>query len=109
MAFPSGKVLSQALFPASRGFFRSSDPGFIIIPSFGARSELVHTEEGRAVKEVSSNRTAAAQLATGRVIISETPALDVMGHFYVTQPAPDEVGLYEIGKGLLHTVALHAK
>jgi len=40
------------------------------------------------------------------VIVSNTPALDVFGHFYVAQPAEDEVGLYEIGKGLQATVVL---
>jgi hypothetical protein len=58
---------------------------------------------------ISSNRSAAAELSTGLVIISETPALDVLGRFYVAQPAEGEVGLYEIGKGLQATVVVHQK
>jgi hypothetical protein len=49
------------------------------------------------------------ELSSGEVIISETPALDVLGRYYVAEPSPGTVGLYERGKGLQATVALHEK
>lgn len=57
----------------------------------------------------SANRAAAAELTTGLVIISETPALDVFGRLYVAEFAKGEVGLYEIGKGLRAAVVVHSK
>jgi len=81
--------------PASR----ATDPGFVIIRPFGRLSFIEPTEQ----------RAAAVELATGRVIISETPLLDVFGRYYIAEPSPGVVGLYERGKGLQATVALHDK
>jgi hypothetical protein len=49
------------------------------------------------------------ELSTGQVIISDTPALDVFGRYYVAEPSTGAIGLYERGKGLQATVALHEK
>ncbi len=46
------------------------------------------------------------EFATGQVIISETPALDVFGNHYVAEVRNGEVGLYERGKGLQASVRL---
>jgi hypothetical protein len=54
-------------------------------------------------------RTAAAELHTGELIVSKTPALDVRGHYYVAEPRRGWVGLYERGKGLQATIDLHKK
>ena len=40
---------------------------------------------------------------------SDTPAIDVLGRYYVTEASPGVVGLYERGKGLQATLALHPK
>jgi len=54
-------------------------------------------------------RSAAAELDTGQIIISDTPALDVLGRHYVTEPSAGRVGPYERGRGLQAAVALHGK
>jgi hypothetical protein len=43
---------------------------------------------------------------TGEMITSETPALDVLGRYYVAERAGGKVGLYERGKGLQASVSL---
>jgi hypothetical protein len=79
-------------------FFRATDPGFVIIRPFGGYDFFGQS---------SSRRSAAADLNTGLVIISNTPALDVFGRLYVAEPNPGQVGLYKIGKGLQTAVTLH--
>ena len=64
---------------------------------------------GFLMEQIPTKRSAATQLSTALVIISNTPALDVLGHFYVAESAEDEVGLYEIGKGLQARIVLHRK
>jgi hypothetical protein len=56
-----------------------------------------------------SKRAAAAELSTGDVIISETPALDVFGRYYAAEHERGVLGLYEIGKGLKATAAIKPK
>jgi len=49
---------------------------------------------------------AAMELDTGLVIISYRPALDAFGRYYVAEPAANQIGLYEIGKGLKTAVTI---
>jgi hypothetical protein len=67
-----------------------SDREFVLIRPFGRR-----TTYWDAVQ-----RAAAVELATGRTIISETPALDVYDDLYVAELANGDLGLYRIGNGL---------
>jgi hypothetical protein len=99
MAFPSGKALSKLTIPPGP-LFQAADPGFILIRPFGKHAFLRDPNAGRA---------AAMELSSGDVIINETPALDVLGRYYVAEPSPGTVGLYERGKGLQATVVLHEK
>jgi hypothetical protein len=108
VAFPSGKVPSEPKVPYGN-FCRAADPGFVIFRSFGGGTKVTRSGDGFLMEQVSSNRAAAAQLNTELVIISNTPALDVLGRFYVAESAEREVGLYEMGKGLQATVVLHKK
>jgi hypothetical protein len=98
LAFPSSQLLSRLKIPSGR-VFRSSDPDFVLIRPFGLGALL----------NPSARRAAAAELRTGQVIISDTPALDVLGEYYIAEPFPDVVGLYRRGKGLQATVPLHQK
>ncbi len=96
VAFPSGKVLLKPRIPKGK-LHTAADPHFAIIRPFGKY----------ALYSDPNPRAAAVELATGEVIISDTPALDVFGHYYVAEPSPGTVGLYERGKGLQATIALH--
>jgi hypothetical protein len=96
LAFPSSQLLSRLKIPSGR-LFPSSDPDFVLIRPFGRGALL----------SPNARRTAAAELSTGRVIISNTPALDVFGQYFVAEPYPGVVGLYKRGKGLQATVPLH--
>ena len=96
VAFPSGKILLKPKIPAGGRLSRATDPGFVLVHPFGLNA--YHDPEAK--------RTAAVEFKTGQVIVSETPALDVLGNHYVTQLANGDVGLYERGKGLQATVKL---
>jgi hypothetical protein len=96
VSFPSGKVLSKPKIPAGGLLFRATDPGFVLIHPFGLH----------AYYDPQAKRTAAAELKTGKVIVSETPALDVFGNYYVAQLANGELGLYDRSKGLQATIKL---
>jgi WD40 repeat protein len=85
--FPSGKVLLKARIPPGP-LFRAADPGFVIVRPCG------------------KSAACAVEYTTGQMIVSETPALDVLGRYYVAEKAIGEVGLYERGKGLQTTVSL---
>jgi glutamine phosphoribosylpyrophosphate amidotransferase len=89
-------VLSKPKIPAGGRLSRATDPGFILIHPFGLDAYL----------DPQARRTAAAEFRTGQVIISETPALDVFGNYYVAQLANGELGLYDRSKGLQATVKL---
>jgi hypothetical protein len=121
VAFPSGHIVSRPKLPPGP-LFRAADPGFVIVHPFAEYPLPPATieaspEEGRvysppATHAVPANQTrgaVAVEIATGHLITSETPALDVLGNYYVAEPVPGEVGLYERGKGLQATVALHGK
>lgn len=97
VAFPSGKMLARPRIPPFE-LFRATEPGFIISrPSAATRKFDPHVP------------TSAVELNTGEVIVGHTPALDVCGRYYVAEPSAGTVGLYERGKGLQATGALHGK
>ncbi len=88
IAWPSGKVLLKTKIPGGGFLFQATDPGFILVRPFG---------QG-AFFDPQAKRSAATELRTGKVIISETPALDVLGNHYVTQLTDGRVALYERGR-----------
>jgi hypothetical protein len=94
--FPSGRLLSRPVLPAGK-LFPATDPDFVIVRLAGQTT--IDYPQG----------TTAAELHTGELIVSQTPALDVLGRYYVAEPRPGWVGLYERGKGLQATVDLHKK
>jgi hypothetical protein len=98
LAFPSTEILSKVEVPVGP-LLHTADPNFMLVRPFGRVS----------LWDPNAKRTAAVELATGRVIISETPALDVFGRRYIAEQFPWVVGLYERGKGLQATVPLHEK
>ncbi len=116
VAFPSGKEISKPKLPMGP-LFRAADPAFVIIRPFGPLPKSQpDTERGYQLFRPptpqpgpANQRAAAVEIATGEVIISETPALDVFGRYYVAEPSPGVVGLYERGKGLQATIPLHQK
>jgi len=110
VAFPSTEILSKFKVPVGP-LFRTADPDFVLVRPFGLAAA---TNAFFAVKPLNTGgpdarRAAVAELATGEVIISKTPALDVLGRYYVAEPFAGAVGLYERGKGLQATVALREK
>jgi hypothetical protein len=97
VAFPSGKMLARPKIPPFE-LFRATEPGFVISrPNAATRKYFPNVP------------TSAVELSTGQVIVSHTPALDVFGRYYVAEPSPGTVGLYERGKGLQAAVALYNK
>ena len=96
MEFPSGRVVSKPVLP-SGALFPATDPNFVIVRLIGQSPN-----DGL-------QRTAATNLHTREVIATETPALDVLGRLYVSEPRRGWVGLYERGKGLQATMDLHKK
>jgi hypothetical protein len=96
VAVPSGQVLSKPKIPPGP-LFRAADPGFVIVRPFGQYAAY------------DPKRAAAVELSTGQIIISNTPAIDIYGRYYIAEPSPGVVGLYERGKGLQATLALHPK
>jgi len=99
ISFPSGKTLSRPRIPLGP-VHRAADPNYVLVRPFGRNAFTDDPNAGRA---------AAAEIDTGNVIISDTPALDVFGGFYVAEPSPGVVGLYERGKGLQSSVALYRR
>ncbi len=96
LEFPSGRLLSKPVLPAGE-LFPATDPSFVIVRLSG--KDTIDRPQ----------RTAAAELDTGELIVSETPALDVLGRYYVAEPRRGRAGLYELGKGLQATIDLHKK
>jgi WD40 repeat protein len=108
VSFPDGNKLSTAKIPWAPSMRRAADPAFAVVvqPYY---SEFVEVY-GRSHRfKEPSGGAAAVELATGQMITSDTPALDVFGSHYVAEVRPGEVGLYERGKGLQATVVLHKK
>lgn len=98
LTFPGGKLISRTKIPYGNSY-RSADPNWVSIRPFG-RYYFGHSD---------SKRAAVAQLSTGVVVISETPALDVFGTRYIVEHTRGEVGLYEVGHGLKASVVISAK
>jgi hypothetical protein len=97
VSFPSGEILAKPKIPPGP-LFRAADPGFVIVRPCGKAAAC------------------AVEYTSGEMIMSETPALDVLGRYYVAEEASGEVGLYERGKGIQDavvvpqaTVVLHQK
>jgi len=108
VSFPEGQVLSTSALPWGPELHPSADPHFVIV-DHPYRPELVSIGFASLMAQVATPGAAAVELATGEMIISDTPALDVYGNKYVAEVRPGEVGLYERGKGLQATVVLHQK
>jgi hypothetical protein len=98
VAFPSPEILSKFKVPDGP-LFRAADPRFVLIRPFG-RGFFWNP---------GAKRAAAAELATGAAIVSDSAALDVFGGYYAAEPSAGVVGLYERGKGLQASVAVHEK
>jgi hypothetical protein len=94
--FPSGRLLSRPVLPVG-ALFPATDPNFVIVRPDG--QDTIDRPQ----------RSVAAEIHTGELIVSETPALDVLGRYYVAEPRPGWIGLYERGKGLQTTIDLNKK
>jgi len=96
--FPTGEVVSKPKIPRYLNS-AAADPEFVICrPRFVLVGPFVPSPEFAA---------AAANLTTGKVIIiSDYPALDAFGQFYVAESNLGEVRLYEIDKGLQAKIKL---
>jgi hypothetical protein len=95
--FPSGQVLMKPKLPPG-ALFRAADPNFVLVRAFGRRP-----------RNATDVRAAAVEFAAGRVIVSNTPALDVFGTHYVTERRTGEIGLYDRSKGLQAAVMIARK
>ena len=105
---PDGKLLSTPKIPWAPEMRRAADPAFaMVVHPF--HQELVEFLGRNHMLPRRSEGAAAVELATGQMIVSDTPALDVFGNKYVAEVRPGVVGLYERGKGLQSSVALHEK
>ena len=101
---------------AQRPFRRATDPNFLIIDYvkvIDRGTTVVNTD--RSTPSISFRGriaridTCAVEAKTGRIIQSGSLALDVFGNRYVTEVSPGEVGLWEIGKGLLTSIVVSKK
>jgi len=97
--FPSGKVLAKVKLPL-RPLFRAADPNYVALrPDYVAIRLLGRVGDPGPPATI-------VEYSTGQTIVSQTPALDAFGQYYVAEPSPGTVGLYERGKGLQASVAL---
>jgi hypothetical protein len=100
----------------------TTDPGFVLIrplvpggptvsvdPSAPMAGILPHTHLLVLRDDLFDQRSTAVELSTGHIIESKQSLIDVSGAYYVAQPGPDEVGLYERDKGLQAVVTIHPK
>ena len=101
---------------AQRPLRRAADPNFLIIDYvkvIDRGTSVVNTD--RSTPSISFRGriaridTCAVEAKTGRIIQSGSLALDVFGNRYVTEVSPGEVGLWEIGKGLLTSIVVSKK
>jgi hypothetical protein len=93
-------MASQANIPRESRLLQASDPAFVVVYLshallFGPPNSWI--------------QCAAVELATGQMIVDNTPALDVFGSHYVAEVRPGVVGLYERSKGLEVSVVLYNK
>jgi len=104
VSFPAGTVVSKLKLPMSLRLFAAADPNFVLVRPFGPAAGYP------SAWILKSNRAAAVQFRSGdEVIINNQLAWDVFGQYYVAEPNPGEVGLYERGKGIQVAVVLHPK
>jgi WD40 repeat protein len=117
VSFPEGHVLSTHKIPMGH-LLSTTDPGFVLIrplppqhlflaidPSINI---LPHTHHLILRDDLFDQRSTAVELSTGHLIESKQSLMDVFGPYYVAQPSPGEVGLYDRGKGLQATISLKA-
>ncbi len=98
VAFPSGEILSKSKVPPG-WFYPATDSRFVLVHPCGPRKN--HRWDAY------SKRSCVAEIGTGRVIVSQANALDILGSFYVAERTNGEIGLYEIGKpGAIAVVSL---
>jgi hypothetical protein len=114
VAFPSGQLISKLnLVPGA--LYSATDPGFVIVRPYGhytpppSAIQAFASEGFRMVYPYSQDGALAMELSTGEVITSETPAIDVLGKYYLTELPNGDIGLYERGKGLQRSVSLGAR
>jgi hypothetical protein len=106
--FPDGNTSSTLKIPWGPQLWRAADPAFlIVIHPYHVEYEPWYYGSRRV--PVPSQGAAAVELATGQMIVSDTPALDVFANHYIAEVRPGDVGLYERGKGLQSSVVLHKK
>jgi hypothetical protein len=114
VAFPSGKLISKLKLPPG-ALYPATDSGFVIVRPYGrytpppSAMQAFASEGFRMVYPYSQDGAVAVEMSTGQVIESETPALDVLGRYYVAELPNGEIGLYERGKGLQAVVSLKAR
>jgi hypothetical protein len=105
ISFPSGAVVSKVTLPPSPVFLPATDSNFVLLRRSGA--PVLGAGGMRFSK--SSWAGAVEFRSGGEEIVSDQLALDVLGQYYVAEPGPGEVGLYERGKGIQARVSLHKK
>jgi hypothetical protein len=112
--FPSGKLISKLkLLPGTLS--AAADPAFVIVRPYGrfnpppSAYQIFSSGQVGMVYPYSQDGAVAVEISTGQVITSETPALDVLGRYYVAELTNGEIGLYERGKGLQAAVSFKAR
>jgi hypothetical protein len=115
VAFPSGKLISKLNLPPGE-LYPATDSDFVIVRPYGRYTPLPSAIRAYAVSAgyrwiypYSQDGAVAVEMSTGQVIESQTPALDVLGRYYVAELPNGEIGLYERGKGLQAAVSLKAR
>lgn len=105
VSFPLGRVVSKLRLPPSPELFPAADSNFVLVRRLGRKMIGIG-----GVRYAKSSWSAAVEFRSGHeVITSDQTALDVLGQYYVSEPNPGEVGLYQRGKGCQATVMLHKK
>lgn len=94
--FPTGRKL-RTMKLSPEPLDRAADSHLVIVRPYILQPETRTSRKTGA---------AAVEYETGRVIVSQRPALDVWGERYVAEPNDGEVGLYEIGRGLQATIRI---
>ena len=113
VTFPSGKVMSKLKIPPGV-LHRATDTTVVIVRPYGRYTPPPSAMKAFAadgfsmVYPYSQYGAVAVEMSTGQVITSDTPALDVLGKYYI-EAHTGEVGLYERGKGLKASVSLEAR
>ena len=105
VSFPSGTLVSILKLPRSPDLFPATDSNFVLMRRYGRR-----IIDGGNLRYTPSTWRAALEFRSGHELItSDQTALDVSGQYYVAQPNPSEVNLYERGKGIRDCVVLRKK